>query len=301
MTTDGGAPDAARRLVVEEASRVSLRVALGRWLGRALFAGVALLPCIWFAGFIVAGNIDDDVGHAARWGLVATSIGTSLVVLITCALAPGRAAPAVFDLTTRSLTRKRETLSFDEIAKLSVSEAPLRPPELVATARSGRQLVVLRGFTPAELRAMPGLLAWLTARTGIAHVPPAPARDPLGFDDRTAALLCYLPAQGVFLIASLYYLRAHDRPFVRFAALQCLRHTLLTIVVLVLVLGGLGPPTAYFAETSLGPVFAVLLALALVAFAVWNFTAHVVACARAYRGVAWEMPWLRWWMKDVPR
>ena len=33
--------------------------------------------------------------------------------------------------------------------------------------------------------------------------------------------------------------------------------------------------------------------IGLVAFVVWNVGAHIVAAMRAYRGVAWVMPWLR--------
>ena len=116
--------------------------------------------------------------------------------------------------------------------------------------------------------------------------------------DNTAAMLCYLPFQGIHLVASLYYVfAARERPFVRFAAKQSLLQLAFTFVALFVFGVGFGVPLAISADgerelSGLSIVFIVLLALSLGAVAIGNVVAHIVACLRAYSGRAWVIPWL---------
>ncbi len=113
-------------------------------------------------------------------------------------------------------------------------------------------------------------------------------------NDNTAAMLCYLPVQGVHLIASLYYVfAAHDRPFVRFAAKQSLVQLGVTFAALIVFGCAFGIPLALVGEGSLQVVLIVLLATSLGVIGIGNLVAHVVACVRAQSGRAWVMPWLR--------
>ena len=118
--------------------------------------------------------------------------------------------------------------------------------------------------------------------------------DPLGLSENTAALLCYLPIQGIFLIASIYYVTRGDRrPLVRFSARQSLCQFAFALVVLMPLLILFGVPVALLEDGPPRIAAIVLLVAGLSAFWLWNIAAHVIACYRAYRGVLWVMPWLR--------
>ncbi len=118
--------------------------------------------------------------------------------------------------------------------------------------------------------------------------------DPLGLSENTAALLCYLPIQGIFLIASIYYATRGDRrPLVHFSARQSLCQFAFALVVLMPLLILFGVPVALLEDGPPRVAAIVLLVVALSAFWLWNLAAHVIACYRSYRGVLWVMPWLR--------
>lgn len=132
--------------------------------------------------------------------------------------------------------------------------------------------------------------------------PPAPepqgARAP-SIDDRSAALLCYLPFQGVNFVASLWFLfGAKQKPFVQFAARQSLTQMATTAVAVIAASLLFGVPLAIFASgerelSTASTVLLVALGLSLAAIAFANFGACITACVRAYRGQAWVIPWLR--------
>jgi len=118
--------------------------------------------------------------------------------------------------------------------------------------------------------------------------------DATGVDERTAAMLCYLPVQGIFIGASLYYLlRGDKRPLVRFSARQSLCQLLLSTLLLLLIIALFGVPLALLSDGLVRILLMVLLTLSLVGFVIWNIWAHILACSRAYRRIAWVMPWLR--------
>lgn len=112
-----------------------------------------------------------------------------------------------------------------------------------------------------------------------------------GANDRLFAACCYLPLQGVFLIASVAALVSSRSDYVRFAARQSLLHLAAVIVTVGLALVGCGPVVA-FTEGTLQLVAAVLLGLVLTAVAVGNLVVRVIATYRAYRGTQWVFPWL---------
>lgn len=120
--------------------------------------------------------------------------------------------------------------------------------------------------------------------------------------DRTAAMLCYLPIQGIHLVASLYYLfSARDRPFVRFAARQSLAQLGVTFGAVLLALLGLGAPLAWVSQGQGAlPASGIGLAIALGLALMTVFVAHIVAAMRAYRGEAWVIPWLARWFRAGP-
>ncbi|MGZ3424657.1 MAG: hypothetical protein ACXVEE_42765, partial [Polyangiales bacterium] len=86
-------------------------------------------------------------------------------------------------------------------------------------------------LAPASLSLLANeVAAWLQ----VPAEAPAPNASP--FNENHAAVFCYLPIQGIFLIASLWFIATDQRPFVRFAARQSLLHFAFSIVALVVVL-----------------------------------------------------------------
>lgn len=154
-----------------------------------------------------------------------------------------------------------------------------------------------------RLPAMPESLAAVASEVaswlGVpSESPPATSSS---FDEKHAAVLCYLPIQGIFLIASLWFLATDRRPFVRFAAKQSLLHFAFSIVVLLVAIA-LGAVPVLLTEGADGPlrVLAIVwLVILLVAFAIWNVGAHIYACVQASRGRAWVMPWLRFAVRPL--
>ncbi|MEZ4370855.1 MAG: hypothetical protein R3B07_08515 [Polyangiaceae bacterium] len=146
------------------------------------------------------------------------------------------------------------------------------------------------------------LLGHATQATGSADGPGAPAALPqLGNaqgtttpGERSLAMLCYLPVQGIFLIVSLGCLVASRSQYARSAAKQSLLQFVFSLCVLTCVLVVLGVPTALLDDASpIKLVFAGVLALALFSYLAWNLGAHIYACIRFYQGRPWVMPWLR--------
>jgi uncharacterized Tic20 family protein len=167
--------------------------------------------------------------------------------------------------------------------------------ELVPHA-GGKPLVIYGSFVPRQSRALLSYAHWLASmlRLPLDADIALSTLDSTGLDERTAAMLCYLPVQGVFIGASLYFvLKGDTRPLVRFSARQSLCQTLLSFVLLLLICAAFGVPIALLGDGPARIVAIVALAVSLVAFAVWNLWAHILACSRAYRKIAWVMPWLR--------
>lgn len=141
---------------------------------------------------------------------------------------------------------------------------------------------------------------------GVLGATPTPALDPgsaalpgsesggtITPGERSLAMLCYLPVQGVFLLASIGCLVASRSRYARSAAKQSLLQFALSILVLGGILGLFGVPTALLDGSPAQPVFAAVLGLALFGHLGWNLGAHVYACIRFYQGRPWVMPWLR--------
>jgi len=156
-------------------------------------------------------------------------------------------------------------------------------------------ITIYGNFAPRQREALQSYAGWLAAmlRLPLEADPALSTLDATGVDDRTAAMLCYLPIQGIFIGASLYYLLKGDkRPLVRFCARQSLCQFLLSTLLLLLIIALFGVPLALISEGPVRVVLLVLLTLSLVGFVIWNIWAHILACSRAYRRVAWVMPWL---------
>ncbi len=158
-----------------------------------------------------------------------------------------------------------------------------------------KPLTVYGRFTPKQAPELAQSASWL------AYMLRVPADidgslyslDARGMNEKTAAMLCYLPIYGVFIATSLYYLFKGDRrPLVRFAARQSLVQSAFSFLVLIFVLALCGTPVALLDDGPVRVALIVLLCVLLGAYAIWNLVAHIIACTRANRGVPWIMPWL---------
>jgi uncharacterized membrane protein len=264
----------------------------------------------------LSGDADPSSGVlwlcGALWFVPSAGCGVWGLVLLIGSGAWSRGSEVVFDYARGSVRRGALELPLGSVASVSVR----RPSFLLkwwllelVRRDGGPPLLVYGRFTPRQ-RARLSLYAQFIGDA--LRVPTQGAErlatvDAIGVDDRNAAMLCYLPIQGIFLAASLYYvLTEKRRPLVRFAARQSLSHFLFSLLVLIAVCVAFGVPIALLPASLEQTLLMWLLGAALVAFAIWNITAHIVACVRAYRGVAWVMPWLRpfvtrWLPESPPR
>lgn len=173
---------------------------------------------------------------------------------------------------------------------------------VIELARNGTSVVTihdrLQRFQEPDIHAHTDYLARILGDAPVTGITATATRSHL-INDNTAAMLCYLPFQGINIIASLYYLfAARDRPFVRFAAKQSLTQMGVTLLMLLVVGLAFGIPLAIFNEGAAAIVFGVLLGVSLATVAIGNIVAILVACVRANGGKLWVIPWLRFLLND---
>jgi hypothetical protein len=132
---------------------------------------------------------------------------------------------------------------------------------------------------------------------------PQPIRE-AGFvsdGDRSAAMLCYLPIEGIFLFVSAYQLFAAKRDsFVGFCARQSLWHFAFTVLALLLPLLGLGIPLSLAPDGPMRSILMPCLIVVLSVLYVWCMGSRIYACFQAWKGRAWRMPWLKRLVKPWP-
>jgi len=167
---------------------------------------------------------------------------------------------------------------------------------LEATRAEGGPVVLAHRVSVSRYAQARTLAAELGERLGVPVDIPADVQtgDMVGLGDKHAAAFCYLPLQGIFLLASLWYVfQAKDRPFVRFAAVQ----SLLQVVVSTGVLLGLVAVSAALAwaqDAGLLPepvLIAALLVLWGIFFA-WHVGSRIIATVAAWTGRPVVFPWL---------
>lgn len=282
-----------------DATRLSVKVPRALYLtrGAIMLVGAPVIGALLVLLFFMTG-LPEEVALFLAGGLASSLALFGLALFALSGVLSAR-SEVVFD---RHASHVRRASDGAVVPTATVVAVRIRP----AGGLSGFQLLELvdasgRGFVlharlpsqwPADLGAVAGACAsWLAVP---AEAPTARAA-PMGLAENHAALLCYLPVQGVFLIASIYFLGVDRRPFVRFSAKQSLLHFASSIVALVVALVA-GATPVLLTEHAEGPLRVasiVWLAVLLVAFFVWNLGAHVYACVQASKGRTWRMPWLR--------
>jgi len=282
---------------------IELRVPAWHWAWRGLLVALALPPLIVLLALLV--SLDDE-GVAAPSVVLAGLAGLAFVSGVLLALLSpllSRRTLTRIDFAQGVLTTARSPypVELGTLAGLYLA----RPSKLgvffeLRARRLGAPDVRLLGpLVPKHSHDATALASWLGARLNVpVDVSGVDAPAVSSTSDQLAGVLCYLPIQGVFLIASLYYLfAARRRPFVRFCAIQSLSQFGFSLLVLTLILLALGLPLGLSDPSPLQTLLIVLLAGSLGLFWLWNFGAHAYACWAAYKGRLWVMPWLGFWVR----
>jgi uncharacterized membrane protein len=307
--------EGARAIVVESAP--------SHYVKRGLLAACALPPLFALLGLVVGIGMlgGGDAGAVAFVACVGLG-GVGLVSGLGVAAASGvlsRRSRVRFDAERGVVVRERDRFS---VPLRDVAGVVLRPrgdllgsQDLVVVRGDGAVLLRLHGpMTSPHAALALGIARDVDAFFGVAPAAaPAPYRAPTpggqaisppepqtgGIKPNVAAGLCYLPLQGIFVIASIVALVASKDRFVRFAAKQSLAHLLFATVVGGVVVGACGAAAAVLPDSSALRVPAIVATCVLLgAFFVWHVTAYIVACVRAFRGRLWVMPWLRWLLAE---
>ena len=249
---------------------------------------------------LLALGLESEVALAICWSLGVVVAAAAFVLGVALALtAPSRSAKSEvrLDVGERLLhrgTQVPELLGHPSEVRLWRKSKLLAFWSLGLAYDDGRVAVLLSRVHSAHAKPLVAVAERLAELLEIEARIPGAARAGLGAGDpRTQAALCYVPIDGVFLLASLYFLLRSDDPFVRFAARQSLLHFVISTALLLFSLGCLAVPIAALGD-ALPTVFSVVaLALPLVVLALWRVGSYVYAAYQAQRGVAWVMPWLR--------
>lgn len=174
---------------------------------------------------------------------------------------------------------------------------------LELTTQDGRNLKLLTRFP--QFGDFQKATATVAQRLGVPVVGRAAGNAPLGFDDNTASMVCYLPIEGLFLIYSALCLGTTGCPTqVRFAARQSL---LLLGVSFCGIMGLVIPMAVVLAVASGEPSVPLMIGCGVLLFAFWVLimATRIIACVKAYRGRAWVIPWLkpltRRWVDELKR
>ena len=293
-----------------------------RWRG-ALGMVAAPLVLVLYPLLLVASAGDSDAtllapsdGALAVLAVLAGAFFVLGVVLIAAAGPLSRRTEVRFDRALRVVRGRFGEIPFDRLSGVRVTRGgalvsmlrlelvhrgaggpsigPYAPPASNVVSLGPRVAAQHSAFVAPIARRLNEVIgAPIDPSVEIANA--SPATNPFDTGQNTAAMLCYLPVQGVFLFASLYYLfAARDRPFVRFAAIQSLIQTGVAFVALIVaVVAGFVAVESTRRGSPAYDASVVALALMLCVVGIGNLVVHVVACVRAYRGRAWVMPWLR--------
>jgi uncharacterized membrane protein len=302
---------AFRAYLQDTGDRLVLRPSREDALARGALWAFVLAPLLVGLGTAIALYFGADDGLAFFLTWIFSAIAGSICAIfgfVTMARAESATARAVkIDLAERLLER------------------PSGPPEVLrgiekVRVRSGRMPwsgwtldLVFEDRAPMHLleaprtqgRALSDAAEHLADALGARAEIPSEARRArsLAHDPRIAAALCYLPIEGVNLVASIWFLMSSSDPFVRFSAKQSLLQLASMSAASLFVAGCCGLPFTFV----LPPAASWLpIAISLFAWIAVDVLVRMIASARAHRGVVWIFPWLapisrRWAPPPAPK
>jgi len=203
-------------------------------------AVAVLLPVLVVLVFALFGLMLDLRGRAVDvlGGLTCLLSGMTLALgLGLAALAPLRSGWSRVELSVDGgsvrLPRGRR-LEPGQVTRIRAGHlSPLFKWRGIVAETSAGDVVIVRGLPPGRARAWGAVARWL----GEAWQVPVQAEDPaslaLGMGPREQAMACYLPLQGIWILASILVLIFSKDAFARFAARQSLVFFAISSVVLV--------------------------------------------------------------------
>jgi uncharacterized membrane protein len=294
----------AGRWVEEDGpTRSVLRTPASAWWVQGLLLVFVLPPAlVSLLGLLVAlGTGGDPVGFGIFVGLAALlSVPAALAGVWMVVVSGSRSEASVVAVDWgggRLEDAEGRAVPFSRVEAVEVVQpnAMLKWREVQARVSGGPPVVLARRVTPrlfAEARALCGPLA---GRLGVPLKLPGDVRsgDLVGLNDRHAAAFCYVPLQGIFLVASLWYVfQARERPFVRFAAVQSLLQVAFSMVVpllcIALTVGVVAGVDAAGAEPGIAGLVVLPVWLVFLAF---HLGSRVSASVQAVWGRTTLFPW----------
>ncbi len=260
---------------------------------------IFLLPVAWLGiGFLVALGTGEEAGVVVGGALACLATAASTMAgLVMLLLAPRKARASIVRLRAdRSfLLAGGAVLPAGQVQALRVGQPnPLMKwIGLIARTPTGDRTII--GRLPPSKGAMVTALGEYVGQALDMPVDTGAARTGLGMSPQATAAFCYIPLQGLWLIASLFCLVLAKDPQVRFAARQSLAYYTLTGLGLVLVLVPFLPFLALSSpDDRLQPLLAVVLVLVLGGLALLRLGVGVLATWKAWKGESWVIPGLGW-------
>lgn len=269
-------------------------------------AQVLLTPLVAASvGFLLADGVDELGVLLAVTGLLAT-IGVAWGALgIARSGGVSAASRVVLDLEAGEVRHPEGRVATADVRALVVRQGSALTKWLVLEARLGptapavagpyappstRSIVLLGKVPPALGPDLAALARDLGAKLGIeARAEGGVDRaGPLGMTPGTVAMLCYLPVQGIFLVASIGVLVVARDPILRFHARQSL--VLFAIELAVIVAAAVLGATAAVVSPELGVVVMGLLLLGAV---MGRLVVRLIASFKASRLEPFVVPGLR--------
>lgn len=235
-----------------------------------------------------------------------------LAGVITLVRAPGKseASTVRVDLGRRVLERGGQSVSLSEFSSLELvqpskvlkwrSIRACRPASSeqsdnpYASSSRAEPMVLLENIEPLQGEAAGALLRYLGERMEL-QVRAAPGMDKsalggLGGSSNHAAMLCYLPVQGIWLIASLGMLVFSKEPLVRFHAKQSLLMGAAHIGLAIAMVAGGAIGFEVLGSDAVGAVLMLLPLLPMMLLIVLRF----VGAYKGHKGAWWVCPGLGW-------
>lgn len=286
------------RYLEDHGDRLVLSPCAGDALGHGALFAFVLAPLVTASASVAAWIVaDDDVSFLVGWGIGALAAAVlALYGMVRMATARSRVARGVvtIDLSERLLERANRTVDvLRGVASVRVRSVRWPWPGLaLELAHEDRRTTPLLRVPRSEGRAIGSAAAHLADALGVdADMPMAArsARPLIPRDPRLASALCYLPIDGLFVAASLFYLMTSLDPLVRFSAKQSLALFALSLLALPLFVGCCGVPFAAIVPGDLVPA---ALASSVIVWIGARIAIRTMAAMRAHRGVVWIQPWL---------
>ncbi len=286
------------------------------WIIQGLLVALLLPVAVVLLGVLAALALGLRSDQTVAWAILGGLVGLGCLVSLAFGgvdvlLAGGRSRRSRVELdgSTGTATRGgRTVLGPGEALRVRVHKpsALLKWWGISVDRLDGGAVLLLGKLPPSRNRAIRAAAERVAETLGVdAEIPAAlTATGYLGLSPQGAGALCYLPFQGIFLLASVWFALTSKDTFVRFCARQSLLQFALAMGLLVPILGCSGLLGLLLTDRVHPAVVMVPLALLLVAYQAWRIVTRIVACWRAYHGKAWVIPWLgrvsRRWLPPEP-